>query len=835
MSGVASDDGEAAFAEPRRARRPVSPSHDGASKNGRRRVPVGPSRVCSRLGGREAVDWRPLSRVASRHMSADLFALVGTVVDGRYRIDSVVGEGAFGVVYRGWHLAFGHPIAVKCLKVPAHFTTVAKEAFLAQFRGEGEFLSKLSAHPAVVRVFDLNVIEREGGQLVPYLVLEWLDGVELEALLQERRLAGAQGMSEVEAVGLLRPVLEAVALAHDLKIVHRDLKPRNLYLARTPWGTALKVLDFGIAKAMQEGETATRLATGTSSTFNAFTPDYGAPEQFVASKYGVTGPWTDVHAFGLILTELVAGRRVYGGTALFELYEEATQAQRPTPRSKGAEVSDAFEQLCAKALSVNPVDRFRDARELLVALDQMVSPQAALGQFAQERSSVGELAVGKIGRDESSSGPVVAAELAPIQQASGNVASVQVELDTTMPAATQRADFLVGIQGALPDARGFGNELGQPVDDLTGTVVAGFTPPDMAGGGGYGRASTPGAGGYGPPAMPGAGGYGPPAMPAVIPPPPERSETKSRARFLWPFAVVMALGGAVAWMMADAGDGPEPGESPSASASGAPSAAPSLSAPRPEAGAMVSIPSGTFMMGASDGNPDERPVHSVTVPAFEMDLTEVTVRAYQACVAAGRCIPRHAVASDWYVQHGGLDQWSRACNYERPGRALHPMNCVDWSDADSFCRWAGKRLPTEEEWEYAARGPASRKFPWGNDAPTSGRLNACGSECVSWVKQNTGLRFRGMFKVSDSWPTTAPVGSFPSGDSPFGLHDMAGNVWEWTATKHCAYDRPGCSAVSRVNRGGCWGDWDPADVSSARRSGSPPSIRDGNLGFRCAK
>src|SRR5512145_892189 len=105
-------------------------------------------------------------------MSADIFGLVGTVVDNRYRVDSVVGEGAFGVVYRGWHLAFGHPIALKCLKVPAHFTSAAKAAFLGQFRGEGAYLSKLSAHPAIVRVFDLNVIERHAGEVVPYLVLE---------------------------------------------------------------------------------------------------------------------------------------------------------------------------------------------------------------------------------------------------------------------------------------------------------------------------------------------------------------------------------------------------------------------------------------------------------------------------------------------------------------------------------------------------------------------------------------------------------------------------------------------------------------------------------------
>lgn len=250
---------------------------------------------------------------------------------------------------------------------------------------------------------------------------------------------------------------------------------------------------------------------------------------------------------------------------------------------------------------------------------------------------------------------------------------------------------------------------------------------------------------------------------------------------------------------------------------------------------MLAIPAGSFMMGSNQGNPDEMPEHRVSLAAFEMDATEVTVSAYQHCVVAGVCTPRRAVASDWYEQHGGAAKWSRACNYEWPERASHPMNCVDWADADTFCKWAGKRLPTEEEWEYAARGPMGRKFPWGDAPPSPSRLNACGGECVAWVKENTGLSYRAMYTGREQWATTAPVGSFPAGDSPFGVHDMAGNVWEWTATNHCSYGRAGCSAVSRVNRGGSWGDWDSADVTTTRRSGSPPSIRDGNLGFRCAR
>jgi len=123
-------------------------------------------------------------------MAADVFRLVGSVLDNRYRIDSVVGEGGFGVVYRGFHLAFGQPIAIKCLKVDARFQGDARALFLRKFREEASFLARLSQHPAVVRVFDLNVTTSPTAVEVPYLVLEWLEGMELEVWLSHRAMRG---------------------------------------------------------------------------------------------------------------------------------------------------------------------------------------------------------------------------------------------------------------------------------------------------------------------------------------------------------------------------------------------------------------------------------------------------------------------------------------------------------------------------------------------------------------------------------------------------------------------------------------------------------------------
>lgn len=298
----------------------------------------------------------------------DSFGLVGSIIASKYRVEAVVGEGGFGVVYRGHHLGFDQPIAIKCLKVPAHFTGDARRLFIERFAEEGKLLFRLSEHRAIVRVFDHAVLEVHG-QDVPYLVLEWLDGVSLHDHLQQRREHGLAPMSEHGALRLLRDPIEGLAFAHQLRVAHRDIKPENLFLVRTSTGTITKLLDFGVAKLMEEADIATQYATATSSGFRAFSPQYGAPEQFYSKTYGQTGPWTDVHAMGLLFTELVSTRPAFDGCEFGELYTQSTGAVRPTPRARGAQVPAGFEELCAKALALEPRQRYRSGTELLGAVD----------------------------------------------------------------------------------------------------------------------------------------------------------------------------------------------------------------------------------------------------------------------------------------------------------------------------------------------------------------------------------------------------------------------------------------------------------------------------------
>ena len=232
------------------------------------------------------------------------------------------------------------------------------------------------------------------------------------------------------------------------------------------------------------------------------------------------------------------------------------------------------------------------------------------------------------------------------------------------------------------------------------------------------------------------------------------------------------------------------------------------------------VPSGTFTMGspAGEGDPDEHPAHTLTLPGFCMQRTEVTVADYQSCVASGACTAAGT---------------GTECNAGVAGRGRHPINCVDWNQATAYCAHIGARLPTEPEWEYAARGPDARKYPWGNHAPNGHFLNACDTECVSYALRVHHEVKHAMFPGSDGYETTAPVGSYPFGASPYGLLDMAGNVYEWTSSPYCPYPSHSCTSPYRMYRGGAW--YTEKTASVATRNGNLPTDRTVVVGFRCAK
>jgi formylglycine-generating enzyme required for sulfatase activity len=233
---------------------------------------------------------------------------------------------------------------------------------------------------------------------------------------------------------------------------------------------------------------------------------------------------------------------------------------------------------------------------------------------------------------------------------------------------------------------------------------------------------------------------------------------------------------------------------------------------------MAVIPAGTFTLGAMK--------KQATVGRYCLDVNEVSVADFKLCVDASSCR-----APDGYVEK--KDDWGQFCNWQRSDRRDHPVNCVDWSQATAYCAWTKKRLPTESEWEWAARsGDKGWNYPWGNSAPDGSQANACGIECAPIFDRKMTETVTPLYGANDGWEDTAPVGSFPKGDNLWGVHDLAGNVAEWTdgAFDDAAID------VARIQRGGHWrlGDGRGADLMASARERREPDSRRGSVGFRCA-
>lgn len=245
---------------------------------------------------------------------------------------------------------------------------------------------------------------------------------------------------------------------------------------------------------------------------------------------------------------------------------------------------------------------------------------------------------------------------------------------------------------------------------------------------------------------------------------------------------------------------------------------------------MAHIPAGRFSMGSHDGEADEAPVHDVYLDSFWIDTTEITNAMYSRCVEAGSCkLPRET------------GSYTESSYYGHPKFADYPVVYVDWSMADAYCQWADAHLPTEAQWERAASGDDDRLFPWGNewDVAKRKRLNFADGNNPATTSDIT---------LNDGFRENAPVASFPGGKSPYGMYDMAGNVWEWVADwydpayySHSPADNPEGptgpteSITMRSLRGGSWVAANEIVFHTSNRNGLEPTQSSESLGFRCAR
>jgi len=678
----------------------------------------------------------------------DPLGLVGRIVDGKYDLLEVAGTGGTAVVYRATDLTWQRRVAVKVVRSLGETSQGNRDLLMNQLVTEARILASLSERTsAIVQARDFGTIATASDVWAPYLVLEWLEGQTLDAMLEDERARGAAPRGVVAAIELLDPVARALALAHRSGIAHRDVKPGNLFVvaAGPDDEPTTKVLDFGIAKVVSDVHALERGFRRTASAFTAFTPAYGAPEQF-SRAYGATGPWTDVFGLALVLAETATGMIPLGDGDLPELAARAcSEDTRPTLSVPGVEVSAEVAAVFARAVAVHTSNRYATVEEFWTDL------RAAAGLEVGRRSSTMRMATARL------HGPVV------LRAASDKSADASSSLRPVSTTGRHRTTIRADKRPALALAAVTAAVL------AVGTLVY--------------------------------------------------SRTLASAPPVGPVAAVV----------------------PVSSASAPPSAAP---APAPPCDAdMALIPGGSFFMGSDEKEAldFEKPAHKVTLHAFCIDRTEVTVAAYRRCSQAGAC--REApTTNDWDgITAAERTTYDPLCNASDPvARANHPVNCVDWTLADAYCRAQGRRLPSEAEWELAARGQDGRTYPWGDEPPSPSLLNACGSECTRWgAKHRTALD--AMYEGDDGFAATAPVGSFPKGASRYGVLDIVGNVWEWVGDRYGEYS--GADAVDphgpdvgdeRVIRGGAWNGAHPAWVRPTFRYKDAESKRSHGIGFRCA-
>jgi len=599
----------------------------------------------------------------------------------------------------------------------------------------------------------------------PFIAMELIEGPNLQTAIEE-----SVHLTQARAAHILRQVALALAEIHNAGVIHRDLKPANILLQKLSTDPDhVKVTDFGIAKIISGHADSKAKLTKTGIVMG--TPSYMAPEQ---GCDGPLGPATDLYALGCILHELLTG------TPPFDSDEPSSDEW----------ASDIAAKHCTEPVPPLP--------------DPLPCGEALLPELARLHDELLEKKPEKRPQDAAAT-----AELLALVGREREPHRVDASSDST---TGEEEDTLPGDEEEEPRGPAEeGEPVAAPVTPAAGLLI------DWPSSGGSQRAW--------------------------------RRETSGRGRGLGAGTVALLLGVAggllffTTMMWSQCGDdAPEQGgaavaereqvgaaaheleeRSAPATSSGASELPPvGADAKPPGAAADTGAPTnidwlrvrgGQFRMGTVGRDRDERPPHLVILKAFSIARTETTVAQYRACVDAERCKEPSLTPEKCNWQHGDRDD--------------HPINCVDWPRARAFCEWAGGRLPTEAEWEYAARsGGKDQEYPWGTEEPTCERAimhDGSGKGCGK----------------GRPWP----VCSRTAGNTEQGLCDMAGNAWEWVSDWYDAEyyasspprDPPGPQSGSRrILRGGS-SQSAAVFLRAANRNPKRPNRASSYYGFRCAR
>lgn len=614
---------------------------------------------------------------------------------GRYHLIEKLGEGGMATVYKAYDTRLERDIALKVIRKEA-FGQEAIDRLLKRFEREAKVMARLN-HPNIVPIIDYG--EFEGS---PYLVMPYLSGGTLKQI--------DTPIPWQAAAKLLEPVASALAYAHEKGILHRDVKPSNILIneKKEPILT-----DFGIAKLLDVEERHTITGTGVG----VGTPEYMAPEQGLGKE--VDGR-ADVYALGVVLYELVTGKKPYtADTPMAIVYKHLTDPL-PDPHLYKPDLPDTVEKMIFKALAKKPEDRYQSMGEFASALKSLEQGNSLpLAAILQTSALASEKPEAVATRDELDAAEELTIPAKPSQQ--------HLPKPQKAPSTKKTRTLLIGIGTVAVIALlalAIGTEHGWFAFQRIPTAIPNITSLQTEG-------------------------------------------------------IVSDLGTSSA-----------------------------LGVSKDEMN-LIYVPAGDFLMGTPDdaGHSIEHPQHSVYLDAYWIDETEVTNAMYEKCVSANACTApsnnSSATRSDYYGN-------SLYDNY--------PVIYVNWNQAQAYCLWAGQQLPTEAQWEKAARGTDGRTYPWGNQDPNLELGN-----------------------FDDNLGDTTQVGSYPSGSSFYGALDMSGNVWEWVSGSYYSYSLfaddyySGITGEeSRLARGGSWLN-DSDSIRSAYRITFRKDDSYNSLGFRCVQ
>jgi formylglycine-generating enzyme required for sulfatase activity len=824
---------------------------------------------------------------------------------GRYQIISRLGEGGMATVYKARDTRLDRDVALKLIRVD-QFAPAMMGHILARFEREAKSLARLS-HNSIVRVYDYG--EHDGA---PYLVLEFCGGGDLK-----QRLSG-QPMDWREAIGLILPVARALRYSHQQGVIHRDVKPSNI-MFNTSGEPMLS--DFGIAKMLETDDAATLTGTGVGIG----TPGYMAPEQWT----GETSPQSDQYGLGVVLYELLTGRKPYESDTPAGILIKQTSEPLPLPSKFAPEIPPDVEVALLKSLNRETAERYADMAEFIKALEYLLqqtpvveTKPAAIAVLPPAADTYKTLDV--VVTEEKPS-PVTPADWAttadplpkrkPINwkpviiggaalvvmagifwgvtqlpkgftvtpEPSATPTRTTIEIQTKKPSETfsptptttptpsptlkigetrvsdKDGMVMVNVGDYLVDQIAITNSMFEAFVQDTGyeTEVektnSGFVhnteqvcptwtvcEPGVPGRDtrylvttwkkakvNWRSWNSDGTDSVVQISQADAASYCKWAGRRLLTEEEylaSNSLVKESGLYEWVIEKKIVSTGLFRAMVAY-GEYPEittPDYSLDVltfrcASSVPPATVPAASTPEPTPAPVANalpeeivdekgvtmrlVPAGEFIMGSENGEDDEKPAHTVTLDDYYMDVYEVTNAQYAACVDAGVCT---APSNSGYRIVGVSD---------------FPVTYVDWNQAKSYCEWRGAKVPTEAEWEKAARGTDGRTYPWGEGVDCSkANYYSCKGSKVA-------------------------VGSYESGKSPYGMYDMAGNVWEWVNDWYDGIYYQGSPAVNpqgpangtnRVRRGGAWYE-NENDMRSSFRGQANLLEKSAYIGFRCSR